>query len=167
MNFVQTPGSTPSLIEVLTDIGIDLNDEDETIVAGLRFELEDLVASNADFTSVNNHLIEFENDWLGDIQDSNAKSDIETAFSNFRKGSKHKAKNGTSVSDEEKKRDIEVANTILQQIGGMGALKMMTGAYNFRHFKDTLLFRYTFTWFRFSKRFKVILSCFFSYCNII
>ena len=141
MNFVQTPGSTPSLIEVLTDIGIDLNDEDETIVAGLRFELEDLVASNADFTSVNNHLIEFENDWLGDIQDSNAKSDIETAFSNFRKGSKHKAKNGTSVSDEEKKRDIEVANTILQQIGGMGALKMMTGAYNFIALKNGVSFR--------------------------
>lgn len=147
MNFVQTPGSTPSLIEVLTDIGIDLNDEDETIVAGLRFELEDLVSSNADFTSINQHIMEFESDWLNDIQDAVAKSNIQTAFANFRKGMKHKkhnhhkAANGTSVSDEDKKRDLEIANTILQQIGGMGTLKMMTGAYNFIALKNGVSFK--------------------------
>lgn len=141
--FVQSPGSVQDLINVLTDISIDLEDEDETIVAGLRFELEDFVsAGKDDFNTINNHLVEFENDWLNDIQDANAKSDIQTAFAIYRKKTNPKASSGTTVRTEyEKQRDKEIASTILMQLGGAGRLNAMTGAYNFIIIPNGVSFR--------------------------
>ena len=51
------------------------------------------------------------------------------------------ADNGTTVSEEEKQRDMEIATIIINQLGGFGALKMMTGAYNFIALKRGVSFR--------------------------
>lgn len=91
-------GNIRKLIETLTDIGIDLEGEDETILAGLRFELEDM----DDDDKVNEHLKEFEQDWLNDIQDTNAKSSIITAIKEYRgeSGESTKADNGKELREK-------------------------------------------------------------------
>lgn len=59
-----------TLIDELTDIGIDLDGEEETIIAGLRLELEDAIdlpTIEETKTMVTEKLTEFEESWADDL----------------------------------------------------------------------------------------------------
>ncbi len=71
-------GAKYKLIEILTDIGIDLEGEEETSVASLRMELEE--ADTPD--KVMTQLEEYKTDWLNDLS-SKPKKEVQEAIKDY------------------------------------------------------------------------------------
>jgi hypothetical protein len=64
------------LIDILTDLNIDLDGEDDTMLTGFRLDLEDLKDASPTHEAILNCIEEFENDWLEDISDKKVKAGI-------------------------------------------------------------------------------------------
>lgn len=96
-------GSAPAnhplqeLIDALTDIGIDLEDEDEEAIAGLRSDLDDVFP---DLNKANHVVGEFEQDWLDGISDKTGKKEIAAAFTKYKAAVKGKYKSGGSMNSK-------------------------------------------------------------------
>lgn len=69
-----------NLIDTLTDIGIDLEGEEETSIAGLRMELED--AEN--LADVSKFIEDYKEDWLEDLS-AKPKKEVNAAFATYYK----------------------------------------------------------------------------------
>lgn len=88
----QTSQAVNNLINQITDIAIDLEGEDETAVAGFRFELEDVDPKDAN--AVHNLIVDFENDWLNDLP-AKQKKEIKKAFADYYQAVDKKSKPST------------------------------------------------------------------------
>lgn len=100
------------LDQELTDIGIDMEEgSDESALAGLREELDDLGRKNLknpEFVTELNKLVDdFEKDWLGDFEDEKAKKEIEDSIQKFR--NRHKGKGAGKGTKKSAKADKPAA----------------------------------------------------------
>jgi hypothetical protein len=79
---VATPSAVQTLIDELTDIGIDLEGEDEEKIAGFRGELEDYLM-NQHQSEANRIVFELEQS-LNNISDKDRKAEIESSIKKYR-----------------------------------------------------------------------------------
>lgn len=70
------------LSDELTDIGIDLEGEDESIIATLRYDLDEAFP---DVTKANMVIQEFENDWMEDIHDAKTVKEVRASIEKYKK----------------------------------------------------------------------------------
>ena len=76
-----------NIIDLLTDLSIDMEGEEECIVAGFRFELEDIKCNNSQKEVIMSAIEEFEKSWLNDIIDLVIRKEIGKAFTIYKNNS--------------------------------------------------------------------------------